>query len=72
MMRLLLAGLAIALCGLAGSTACAPAPSDGSGIAETAAACQKTGQQCRLGQGGALGVCHKRPNAPGYACTPQH
>ncbi len=49
-----------------------PPPAEGEGIAPNAAACQKTGQQCRLGQGGALGVCHARPDGSGFACTPQH
>lgn len=49
-----------------------PPPADGEGIAPTAAACKKTGQQCRLGEGGALGVCHGRPDGTGFACTPQH
>ena len=49
-----------------------PPPAEGEGIAPNAAACKKTGQQCRLGQGGALGVCHGRPDGTGFACTPQH
>lgn len=70
MSRLALALGAAALCLLVG---CAPPPpAEGEGIAPSAAACQKTGQQCRLGQGGALGVCHARPEGGGFVCTPQH
>jgi len=52
---------------------CTPQPqAPGEGVAPNAAACQKTGQQCRLGKGGALGVCFARPEGGGYSCTPQH
>ncbi len=65
--------LAMASMAMAASMACSPPPpAEGEGIAPNAAACKKTGQQCRLGEGGALGVCHARPDGTGYACTPQH
>lgn len=55
------------------ATACTPPPpAADEGIAPSAAACQKTGQQCRIGGSGALGVCHSKPEAGGWACTPQH
>lgn len=58
------------VCAIVGCTP--PAPTVEQTVAPSAAACQKTGQQCRLGGTNALGVCYKDGPQGGWSCTPQH
>jgi len=49
-----------------------PPPSIEQTTAPSAAACQKTGQQCRINGTNALGVCYKDGPRGAWSCTPQH